>query len=340
MPDAEEGSVEKKAEEGGEQKDGEEKKDEAMPDAGAEAAGEKKESEGADSESKPKAEEKKEEKKEEPKKPKYEWVEVRKMKKRTKRTQLSIDQTGVPGLSAKEMQTFKDVESRLITDTKEVKENDARRNELESYIYKSRDRVATEGGECAEYMKKDDRENFASELMKYEDWLYDHFDASTLELQDKLIELQNIGEPVIKRKTLRDAALEKMPQLEQAVRDARALASNPSEDYAHIDEEKKNSVLVAADGMEQWCAQMSQKIAATPLHEKLEVTAKDMQEKVEIIKDMAHKVMSEPKPAPPTPEPEEESKEESKEGEEAAPQEGDHAEEKPTSDEAPAETEV
>eukprot|EP00392_Amoebophrya_sp_AT5.2_P006252 g6262.t1 len=303
--------------------------DAPMPDAnGAEKQGEngaessdKKESEttsaeGGDGKKDDAAPEKKEEKKEETKKPKYEWVEVKKPKKRTKRIGLSVSPSGQPGTSEKVLDGFKDIESKLQTDTREVAENNNRRNDLESYIYSMREKVTSDSAQCREYLQADARAALDTDLQKAEDWLYDHFDASTVELCDKLAELQAVGKPVMKRHQDREDVKNYLPSVSKVLGDVRAQASNPSDEYyslahvlilklrrtfAHIASEKKQNLTAAADQIESWVASQQSALNAKPLHEEVDAafTVSAIQGKLAELTKQCKGVMSEPKPAPP-----------------------------------------
>ena len=66
---------------------------------------------------------------------------------------------------------YKDIESKMISDTAAVKENDAKKNELETYVYGMRDKICAPSGACNAYMQATEREEFGSMLTKAEDWL-------------------------------------------------------------------------------------------------------------------------------------------------------------------------
>merc|ERR1711865_1051974 len=117
--------------------------DEPKPEAEAEA---KPEGEG---EAPAEGDAKKEEKKEPEKK--YEWVEVKKNKKRTKRTDLAINVSGKPGLNNPDIQKLMDQETAMQAEMREIIETDEKRNDLESYIFNMRDKI-TESGELGPYI--------------------------------------------------------------------------------------------------------------------------------------------------------------------------------------------
>merc|ERR1712166_1417112 len=92
------------------------------------------------------------------------------------------------------------------------------------------------------FMKPEERTAFGTSLQGGEDWLYDHFDATTVELCDKLQELTSVGTPVVKRFQDREDTKEYIQRFLATLSDIRALANNPSLDYAHIDLEKRKNL--------------------------------------------------------------------------------------------------
>merc|ERR1712196_651632 len=136
--------------------------------------------------------------KKEPEK-KYEWVDVVKKKKRTKRTDLTVTAVGAPGLSYSDIQKRMDEETAMQAEMKEIVETDEKRNDLEGYIFNMRDKIS-ESGEYGAYISQPDREKFESELMKTEDWLYDTDGATKAQYIEKLDELKKAhGDAVVWR---------------------------------------------------------------------------------------------------------------------------------------------
>merc|ERR1712048_24319 len=146
----------------------------------------------AEGEAKPEGEAEKEPEKKEKK---YEWVEVKKMKKRTKKTDLKIVATGAPGLSEGDLQKRMDEETAMQSEMREIIDTDEKKNDLEAYIFETRDKIQS-GGKYGEFITPADKEKFESELMKAEDWLYDHEDGTKVQFIEKLNELKAIGDPV------------------------------------------------------------------------------------------------------------------------------------------------
>lgn len=250
-------------------------------------------------------------KKEPPKEPekKYEWVDVVKRKKRTKTTDLQVTKTGTPGLSSHQLLTWTDEETKMQAEMREVVETDERRNDFESYILNTRDKIAT-GGVWAAFVSDADRADFTSDLQKAEDWLYDNFDGTKIQYIDKLTELRQFGDPIAWRVN----EDEMRPQWIQAVRGTvanyRAAAENPGEKYGHIAPEKLASVITKCEELKSWIDAMEQKQQGMSKTIKPVLLCADMEKKNQELAKFADEILKEPKPAPP--------KEEKKDGEAAS----------------------
>lgn len=263
------------------------------------AEGEKKEGE-ADAEAKP------EEKKKEPEK-KYEWVEVVKKKKRTKRTDLKITTVGTPGLSDATIQKRMDEETAMQAEMKDIIETDAKRNDLEGFIFTMRDKIG-ESGEYGSFICQPDREKFESDLMKAEDWLYDTEPPPTkAQYIEKLDELKCHSDVVVWRFKEHGMRDEWVQAVTGTVANYRAAAENPGEKFSHIAPEKLGKIATACTELEKWLADMKaqqEKVAKT---EKPVLICADMEKKNQELAKMADEILKEPKPAPPKEEKKEEA---------------------------------
>jgi len=285
-----------------------EKKEEGSPQA------EKKEGEGS-----PAAEKKDQE----PEK-KYEWVEVKKTKKRTKKTDISVVPSGIVGINPDALQKLMDAETAMQVEMNDIIETDERRNDVESYIFNMRDKTSS-SGEYGEFISNDDRDAFHADLTKAEDWLYDNFDATKVAYIDKLDELKAVGDPVVWRSKEASMRPEWIEAFQGTVSNYRGAVENGGEKYSHIAEEKLASIVKACNDAEAWLKDMCQKQEGLPKHEKPVLLCADMEQKNKELATMADAILAEPKPAPPKEEKKEEEKteaspkEEQKEADEAKP---------------------
>merc|ERR1719253_2500788 len=281
--------------------------DEAAP--AAEPEGEKKESkdapaEGEQKEGEQKEGEKTEEKKEEKKEPekKYEWVEVKKMKKRQKVTALDLTPTGVAGMTAAQLQKACDCETALESAMKEIEDTEAAMNDLESYIYDMHDKIS-ESGKLGKFIAPQTREKFQADLSAAEEWLWDHPESPKLEYIEKLQELQVHGKPVAARYDEADSREDAVKELSDTINRYRALAQSPDEKYEHISAENKKKISDECSMVEGWLAQKKQQQADQPTFEDPVLKIDEMATKGKDIAQMSDKILAEPKPKPPTPEP-------------------------------------
>jgi len=268
---------------------------------------------GDDAEAKPDGEEEAWKKTEETKKePKYEWVDVVKKKKRTKRSDLPIVTSGLPGLEEKVVQKRQDAETALIAEMLDIQETDEKRNDLEGYIFNMRDKIA-EGGEYGAFIKDKDRESFTSDLTKMEDWLYDAEDASKVVFIEKLDELKKIGDPVVwrcKESQIRD---EWVQALSGTVSNYKAAAESPGDKYGHIAPEKLAKIMKECDTMSAWLSDLQAKQATLPKYERPVLMCADMEKKNQELAKMADEILKEPKPKAPEPPKEEKAEEKAEE---------------------------
>jgi heat shock protein 4 len=258
-------------------------------------------------------EEKKDEKKEPEKK--YEWVDVVKKKKRTKRTDLKISISGVPGLSEAVLAKRQDEETAMQVEMKEIIETDEKRNDLEGYIFNMRDKI-TESGEYGSFISQPDREKFESDLMKAEDWLYDNEGATKVQYMDKLDELKALGDPLVWRYKEDGMRGEWIEAVLGTVRNYRAAAENPGEKYGHIAADKLAKIVAKCTELEAWLTDLKAKQDKLSKTERPLLICADMEKKNQELAKFADEILKEPKPAPPKEEKKEEKPAEApKEGE-------------------------
>jgi len=280
-----------------------------------------KEDEAAKADEEPaEGEAKKEEEEEQPKKEpekRYEWVDVVKKKKRTKRTDIPVIASGRLGLGDVELQKRMDGESAMQAEMAEIIETDDRRNDLESYIFNMRDKTS-ESGEYGQFIAVADREKFHSELTKTEDWLYDAYDATKVVFIDKLNELKTTGDPVVwryKESQIRD---EWIQALSGTISNYKCAAENPGDKYVHIAVDKLAKIVAQCDSTTQWLNDLQAKQATLQKYERPVLICADMEKKNQKLAKFADDILKEPKPAPPEPPKDEKKEEPQKEEEEAA----------------------
>ncbi|KAK4429197.1 Heat shock protein 17 [Sesamum alatum] len=171
----------------------------------------------------------------------------RKLKKRTFRVALKvIEKTTGPGMPISK-ESFAEAKRKL--EALDKKDAERRRtaelkNNLEGYIYSTKDKLGSE--EFEKVSSEQQRQSFMEKLNEVEDWLYtDGEDASATEFQGRLDMLKAIGDPIFFRYdelTARPAASEHarkyLTELQQVTREAEKLKNWLSDKEA---EQKKTS---------------------------------------------------------------------------------------------------
>jgi len=274
----------------------------AAPEAGNEE--EKKEGEPA-ADAKPE-EAKKEEPKKEPEK-KYEWVEVKKMKKKTKRTDLNIVVSGRPGLSEAQLQKRQDEETAITSEMKEILDTDEKRNDLEGYIFNMRDKCS-ESGQYGAFISQPDREKFDADLLKAEDWLYDCENPTKIQYIEKLTELKTVGDAVVWRFKEDGMRGDWVQAVTGTITNYRAAAENPGDKYGHIATDKLAKISEKCTEVETWLSDMTAKQEAVAKSDKPLLICADMEKKNQELAKMSDEILREPKPAPPKEEKKDEEK--------------------------------
>jgi len=226
----------------------------------------------------------------------YEWVDVKKTKRRTKRTDLKVTSSGRPGLSDDMLQRLMDAETAMQAEMREIIETDEKKNDLEAYIFSLRDKCS-ESGEYSAFLAAGDRENFMSELTKAEDWLWDTPDATKTMYIDKVEELKKIGDAAAwrcKEHSMRD---EWIQAVAGTVVNYRAAGECPAENFGHIAAEKLATIVAACNELQKWLDEMKEKQAALAKHEKPVLLCADMERKSQDLARMADDILREPKPS-------------------------------------------
>lgn len=237
------------------------------------------------------------EEKKEPEK-KYEWVDVQKQKRRTKRTDLDISVSCRPGLTENEIQKLMDEETAMQTEMKDIIETNERRNDLESYVFNMRDKIV-EGNEYGEFISSGDRDRFSTDLTKAEDWLYDNYEGTKIQFIEKLDELKQIGDAVAWR--FKEAGMrgDWITAVTGTIANYRSAAENPGDKYGHIAAEKLGEIITICTDAERWLTDMKAKQGKVPKFERPVLICAEMEKKNQELAKRADEILKEPKPAPP-----------------------------------------
>jgi len=186
-------------------------------------------------------------------------------------------------------------------DMREIIETDARRNDLEAYIFTMRDKIS-EHGELGPFVSTSDRETFIADLTKVEDWLYEAEGATKVMYVEKLDELRKHGDPIKWRHQENRVRGEWIEALSGTIANFKAAAQNPGDKYGHIALEKLGKIISECDAVSIWLSEMQSKQAQLSTCERPVVLCADIEKKSKDLAKFADEILSEPKPKPVEPE--------------------------------------
>jgi len=220
-------------------------------------------------------------------------------KKKIKKTNLLFDIVYPIEWSKAEIETAYELEVKMCNSDRIVKETSDKRNELESYLYEMRDKVA---GELREFAPQSVREKFSAALETAESWLYDEgFDAVKSVYQEKLNEIQKLGNPIVARYAETAARPNAVKSLQDAIDQYRQwLYTVPTDEkYAHITAQEQEKCHGKCDEVNSWMYDMldQQGSLANELDPVLKVS--DINAKLNDLHGVVGPVMRKPKPIPP-----------------------------------------
>lgn len=227
----------------------------------------------------------------------YEWVDVKKPKRRLKKTDLKVTATGTPGLSDEVIQKLMDAETAMQAEMREIIETDEKRNDLESYIFDMREKIC-EGSEYGDFISSADRRRFSVELAEAEEWLLDNPEATKAEYAEKLEELKRTGDAVVWKFKEASMRAEWIQALTGTIKNYRTCGENPPEQYSHVVAQRLAKIVAACKDLEAWLQDLRAKQDVLPKHETPVLTCADMEAKSQELSRMADEILREARPAP------------------------------------------
>lgn len=201
------------------------------------------------------------------------------------------------------LRLYRESELQMDNEDRLHREKQERLNELETLIYSIRDGL---GGSLGLYASEPEKAALGKLLEELENWVYDHQgdpDLTKSAIIAKLDSLKSLASPVQYRqrqKELRHAAAER---LLTTIKQSRQVATGESLDYAHIEPQKMQQLLQAAEADECWLNKVTEEVNAQPLTQDPAVTSETIDQRCTDLAGLAKKILSTPKPKPPSPAP-------------------------------------
>jgi len=267
------------------------------------------EEESEEKEKEAEAGDKKEEKKEE-------------KKKKVKKTNLEFSVSRPMEMTQSEFSTAVETEKKMTSIDQLVRETADARNELESYIYDTRDRIISEN-QLKPYCTSEDASKFSSLLEKLENWLYeDGFDAEKTVYVEKLSELKKMGDPIEYRKREADARPNAVANLQKSLEQFKNWLNltQSDEKYAHITDEERSNGHTKCDEASSWMYEMLDKQGSLSMESDPAFSASQVNAMIKEVASVVNPILNKPKPKPKPKEEPKASKPEEKEEKSEAPE--------------------
>jgi heat shock protein 4 len=188
-------------------------------------------------------------------------------------------------------------EAQMAQQDRILQETADKRNELESYIYATRDRLI---GDLKPYFTEDAAAAFSKKIEEAEEWLYsdEGFDSNKSTYSAKLIELQALGEPAEAR-IIEEA---QRPAACASLRGACELyikfANSTDDATAHIGADQKTKVRDAANEASNWMDEQLELQTNCPLTKPAVLTVSAINDRAAKLHATCKPIMNLPKPAP------------------------------------------
>jgi len=194
-----------------------------------------------------------------------------------------------------------ELEAKLANVDRIVKENNDRRNELETYVYEMRGKM---DGTHKDFMSEPEKEAFLNKLDDVQQWLYDEGEhANKTAYAEKMQELKKIGDPMLSRYWESEQRPHRLATLKKLVNSYQQFADSTEEKYAHIGKEDRDAVRKAATEADEWMLNKMVQQDKIAHYEQPSMMCSEIDSKYRELLNTCQPVITKPKPEPPKPEP-------------------------------------
>lgn len=170
-------------------------------------------------------------------------------KRKVKRSDVPFT-SQVGGVQKEEVSKLVEEEKRMSADDQLATETADAKNAVETYVYNIRSRISSDLAEFATDQEKSALSKLADDA---ENWLYgDGEDVAKNLYQQKLGELQRLGEPIVLRKRESEERPEALKALIDAISYWQHEATTADEKYSHIEKSDKDKILADVEAARSW----------------------------------------------------------------------------------------
>uniref|UniRef100_U5EM97 Putative heat shock 70 kDa protein 4 n=1 Tax=Corethrella appendiculata TaxID=1370023 RepID=U5EM97_9DIPT len=208
------------------------------------------------------------------------------------------------GYSDNELSNYFEQECKMISNDRREKERVDARNALEEFIYDMRGKIQ-EGGELADYVSENDREQICQQLEDLENWIYEDGENCEREVyKTKLNELQTKTDPIKQRYYEYEGLPQAFNDLGHAINMAfkaveQYRAGEPK--YEHLTEAEMINITETADKTRKWYEDSRGKLAGLSKTHDPPIKIADIRHEWQTLTTCTNSVINRPKPKPPTP---------------------------------------
>jgi len=215
------------------------------------------------------------------------------------------------GLSRDDVKRALELEASMSYEDQLIIETSDKRNELEAYVYSTRDKL---DGPLKEFAKQSEAEALKHAMASVEDWLYeDQFGLTKQQYGRRLDDLRSLGNPIEARATEFHNRPQAIQSLKTQIELCRTFANNRDEAHDHITEKDRQDIRAAVSTAESWVWDMQSNQGDLPKHSNPVLTCDMISKKRNELFGVTNPIMIRPKPKPvPVPVPAPEAKAEAK----------------------------
>lgn len=224
-------------------------------------------------------------------------------KKKIKKTNLDFTTRRPLDWTTEEMNKVYELEVTMSNTDRVYLETAHMRNELESYIYDMRDKIASESI-LGMYATAEEKDAFVTKNEATENWLYEEgFDATKSVYAEKLSELKALGGPIEQRAAEAQGRAAAVSSLQATIDQYRSWVneSQSNEAYAHITDEDRESVRNTVDGISGWMYEMLDQQGGLSPNQDAVLKIVDLTAKTQELNSKCGPIMRKPKKETPPP---------------------------------------
>ena len=209
-------------------------------------------------------------------------------------------------LSSKTVMECEEAECKMAQQDRLIKETEDARNDLETFVYSTRDALDIA---LADYASEEEKASMKGDLQSEEDWLYsdEGYDADKKTFVARLSALQKKGSVFTNRQAEangRDAACKQLTDTIRKYRDiVDGVNTKDQERYEHLTDEQRQQVRERCDAAQGWLAENLEAQKALPLSVDPVLTIKLCKEQRKEVISVCKPIVNTPKPKPPKEEP-------------------------------------